>query len=294
MLAKIKKLVWLLKKINQNPITKKNKILTLNKMIITFLTLLFRQNMKVNWINNIKFYINGFRDFSAIFNYFFILFDYEEMKFISNLNSNNIIFLDIGANVGVYSMLASKLNFKKIFAFEANSMVFRNLYKNVRLNDFKVILENKAVGSKLTKVNISQNLNDQNFVTNTKKIDIETEEVECITIDSLNFFDENLFIKIDVEGYEYEVLKGLANTFLNNKNIIILIELNKNHSNIKNIINFLKKNNFINFGYNAMKNQIYLKNPPNLFNEFFTNNFEFTKTLISNKNGKLNYKGIKI
>lgn len=294
MLQKIKKLIWLLSVINLNPITKKNKILTLSKIIITFLILLLRRKMKVNWINNIKFYINGIRDFSSIFNYFFILFDYEEMKFISKLNSNNIIFIDIGANVGIYSMLASALNFKKIFAFEPNTFVFGNLYKNIKLNSLRVTLENKAVGSKLTKVNISKNLNDQNFVTNTKKLNIETEEVECVTIDSLNFFDENLFIKIDVEGYEYEVLKGLTNTFFKNKNIIILIELNKNHSNTKNIFNFLKNNNFVNFGYKVMENQIYLKKYPNLFNEFFTNNFEDTKKMISNKNSRLNYKGIKI
>jgi len=293
MFQKIKKLIWLLSLINQNPITKKNKILTISKIIITFLILTLRRKMKVNWINNIKFYINGSRDFSSIFNYFFILFDYEEMKFISKLNSNNIIFLDIGANVGIYSMLASVLNFKKIFAFEPNTFVFGNLCKNIKLNYLRVTLENKAVGSKLTKVNISKNLNDQNFVTNTKKLDIEIQEVECITIDSLNFFDENLFIKIDVEGYEYEVLKGLTNTFFKNKNIIILIELNKNHSNTKNIINFLKNNNFVNFGYKVMENQIYLKKYPNLFNEFFTNNFEDTKKMISN-NSRLNYKGIKI
>ena len=63
-----------------------------------------------------------------------------------------------------------------------------------------------------------------------------------------------IYIKIDVEGYEYNVLKGMSNFLNNNTHLYLKIEINRNFNNvtkINSIINFIEK---LNFKFFIMKN----------------------------------------
>ena len=139
-------------------------------------------------------------------------------KFIAHCNQSNLKFdtiLDVGAWVGTWSM-AMEPYAKKVIAFEPDSVHFECLQRNCVLNcDARM----EAVGSEIKKISLTED----NF-TQAKRIDKQG-DINMITLDSLQIKDVDM-IKIDVEGYEMEVLKGAEKTLNSVK--YLMIELNNN------------------------------------------------------------------
>ena len=123
--------------------------------------------------------------------------------------------LDIGAWVGTWSMAMNKFC-GRVIAFEPDSLHYECLVKNVS-DDIET--HQLAVGSEQKLISLSED----NF-TQSKRI-IGEGSIPMITIDSMKLDDVDL-IKIDVEGYEMEVLKGAVNTLEGVS--YLMIELNNN------------------------------------------------------------------
>lgn len=123
--------------------------------------------------------------------------------------------LDIGAWVGTWSMAMNKFC-GRVVAFEPDSLHYECLVKNVS-DDIET--HQLAVGSEEKLISLSED----NF-TQSKRI-IGEGSIPMITIDSMKLDDVDL-IKIDVEGYEMEVLKGAVNTLESVS--YLMIELNNN------------------------------------------------------------------
>ena len=85
---------------------------------------------------------------------------------------------------------------------------------------------------------------------NNKKFD--TFDVKKITLDSFNFDQKIGFIKIDVEGHEFSVLKG-SEKILNKYKPVLLIEIDKQHSSkVKETFNYLKELHYESFYFNGI------------------------------------------
>jgi FkbM family methyltransferase len=127
------------------------------------------------------------------------------------------ICIDIGANVGLWSCDLVK-SFQQVIAFEPVAE-FRECYKqNVLSTNY--ILEAVALGR--TESFIEMNIVQGN--TGHSHIDPSSLGVGTIplkTLDSYNYEDIDM-IKIDVEGFEEEILAGAMNTILKNKPIIVV------------------------------------------------------------------------
>ena len=183
-------------------------------------------------------------------------YEEEQIQFLFNniKNYKKAIFIDIGANKGIYSLLlAKKFRTLKIYSFEPVTKTFNYFVNNIYLNNLKENIKtfnfgiSNASGKKkmiaLKRKNYIQS-GGYSFKINKKKIQ-EDNIIEYyktkIGDQIIKFKKKNLFIKIDVEGYEEKVLKGLNKLISSNK-IFIQIEIfNKNF----NLINeFLKKKNF--------------------------------------------------
>lgn len=119
--------------------------------------------------------------------------------------------LDIGAHRGIWSREMVK-DFDEVTAIEPT-----DLYKQIDQSYINVI--NAACGAKVGKCRMQAGKKNtgQTFVT-------EGDEVDVITVDSLNVIPN--FIKIDVEGMEYDVLKGGRKTILKHKPLIMIEENN--------------------------------------------------------------------
>ena len=139
-------------------------------------------------------------------------------EFLKHSQDNNIKFstvIDVGAWCGTWAMAVGSLA-KNIVAFEPDELHFNCLQKNKLSN---MICYNVALGNNNQQVGLS---NDT--FTQAKHI-TDTGTIQMQTLDSYNFKDVDL-VKIDVEGYEMEVLKGAANTLQQSK--YLMIELNNN------------------------------------------------------------------
>lgn len=137
-----------------------------------------------------------------------------------NIHLGNTV-LDIGANIGYYTLIMSKLvgSTGKVYAFEPEPKNFEILKKNIELNKLdNVILEQKALSNidgvtylELSKDSGQHRLSDHGV------------KVESISLDSYFGEGEIDFIKMDAEGSEYKILKGMKNV-LKNKNLKIVTE----------------------------------------------------------------------
>src|SRR5829696_1770168 len=149
------------------------------------------------------------------------------------------IVVDIGAHIGLYTIISSKrVGTKgKVVAIEAHPGNFEMLNSNIKLNQLtNVIPLNYAVHSKETKVKLYLPSGESGFtkyntiMPNWINAQEKFVEVNANTLDYLLQFNEIRqeevnWIKIDVEGAEFEVLKGATNVLSKSKDIAILIEL---------------------------------------------------------------------
>jgi FkbM family methyltransferase len=149
------------------------------------------------------------------------------------------IVVDIGAHIGLYTIISSKRVGAngKVVAIEAHPGNFEMLNSNIKLNQLNnVIPLNYAVYSKETKVKLYLPSGESGFTKyntimpnwiNTREKFVE---VNANTLDYLLQLNEIRqeevnWIKIDVEGAEFEVLKGATNVLSKSKDIAILMEL---------------------------------------------------------------------
>lgn len=143
----------------------------------------------------------------------------EETEMILSLAKGTC--LDIGANIGVISqaLLANGFN---VHAFEPQPEVFKLLSENtIGVTSYNVAVGSEAGVARMPKVYYSAKGNFGGLSLNTESM-YGSYEVPIVTIDSYGFEDVG-FIKIDVEGYEHEVLIGATET-INRCRPILYIE----------------------------------------------------------------------
>jgi FkbM family methyltransferase len=167
------------------------------------------------------------------------------------------IVVDVGAHMGRYTIISSKRvgTNGKVIALEAHPGNFEMLNRNIKLNQLtNVISLNYAAYSKETKIKLYVPGEESGYtvyntiMSNRAGNEDKFVEVNANTLDyllQLNQIreEEVNWIKIDVEGAEFEVLKGATNVLSKSKDIALLIEVHGS-DNYKPILNFLNLNNF--------------------------------------------------
>jgi FkbM family methyltransferase len=156
------------------------------------------------------------------------LHEFGDMAFLLHFLREGDFFLDVGANVGSYSLLSSGVCKARTIAFEPIPSTFNILASNVTLNKLGNLVTtiNSAVGAaKGTLIFISDSDTTNHVLEDGAKAE-NTVKVPVITIDESLDGHEPSLIKIDVEGYETEALKGMAKTLDTPSLKAIIIELN--------------------------------------------------------------------
>ena len=151
---------------------------------------------------------------------------------IWEIKVGNIV-VDVGANIGLHALNMARIvgNTGQVFAFEPEPSNFKILEKNVKINNYQnIILEQKAIGDKHGKTTLYQSGHPgrHRVFPQTKdaigKVQVDYTSLDKYFLDS-NLVDKINFIKIDVEGLEFGVLKGMENILNNSNKIKILFEL---------------------------------------------------------------------
>ena len=122
-------------------------------------------------------------------------------------------FIDVGANIGTYSLLAGKLCNAKVIAFEPIGESYKRLKNNIKINNLESKIDARKIclGEKPGQLIMSSSRNTQNSVIDKDIESIPHETVEASTLDKEVYSDNPTFIKIDVEGFESSVIKGGKN-----------------------------------------------------------------------------------
>jgi FkbM family methyltransferase len=175
--------------------------------------------------------------------------------YLKSLQSD-FIFLDIGANQGLYSLLAANnKHCTSVIAFEPVAETFELLQKNIEINSLgaKINPIRAAISSKKGKSKIF--LHTDHSGHSTLEADIAAsglppEEVEVVDIkgvDELIRKPIDIFVKIDVEGHEDVVMEELFKSKYINAIQAIFYEMNERWNNPHSIKSSLKKRGFKSF-----------------------------------------------
>jgi FkbM family methyltransferase len=153
-------------------------------------------------------------------------------------NRPNQIWLDIGANIGAYSYYLSKFisNYEgKCIGFEPRKDLWLRLVKNVAASNFHA--ENYACSSENGYANIYlPTSHGLSLLVKMPEFDgLKYEKIQTVTLDSYaesNEINDIAFIKIDVEGHEFEVLNG-ARLTIKTHVPIVLFETENRHLHVQ-------------------------------------------------------------
>ena len=172
----------------------------------------------------------------------------ETIKWLSSFSQDDI-FWDVGANIGLYSVFAAVIAGCKVLAFEPENQNYAQLNKNIHFNKVNELVTGYCIGisdePSLTKINLSSIAAGHSG----HSIDINTRAVfsqGCVvsSIDAL--VDMGLpcptKLKIDIDGLEPLVLKGCEKNIRNIHSV--LIEIDQNNKSHFNMIKDLKKYGF--------------------------------------------------
>ncbi len=160
----------------------------------------------------------------------------ESMRLWINLCEVSEVILDIGANTGIYSLVAKAVNPQaKVYAFEPVGRVFRKLQENIALNSFDILPFEKAVsnadGSAVIYDTDSEHTLSVTVNKNLSAADVHVIETAIETVSLDRFVEEfNLskidLIKIDVETHEPEVLEGFRKYLSIYRPTLLIVILN--------------------------------------------------------------------
>lgn len=171
-------------------------------------------------------------------------------------------FIDIGANIGYYSLLASKVIGKigRVYSFEHSFREYKRLLKNIEINNCSNIIPlNIALSDTSSEIEFSvakghTGLNS--MIIADKSVVKSTQIIRTMRLDAILNSENKKFqlVKIDVEGAELLILKGMANMLKEHLIEKLVIEITPRFFKVFNyekedIYNYLSR-----FGYTSTFN----------------------------------------
>lgn len=154
--------------------------------------------------------------------------DYTEMMLLLHVSRPDDLILDIGANVGTYTVLAAYCARTSVIAVEPAPATVKRLEANLRLNGVahRVRVVPSCVSEAPGQLQFSAAQDTINHVATEREPDAGKISVASTIIDELCVDRIPLLMKIDVEGYELPALRGAAKTINDPTLKLIIIEVN--------------------------------------------------------------------
>lgn len=152
------------------------------------------------------------------------LHEFEEMGFLLHFLRPGDVFLDIGANVGSYAVLAAGACGARTIAFEPDPETARRLERNVAINGLGRIVEIRrvALGDGEGEIRFTLGRDTMNRVASAQ--DQTTQCVRMSTLDAQIGEARPIMMKIDVEGFEERALVGAVHTLQRDSLRAVVIE----------------------------------------------------------------------
>jgi FkbM family methyltransferase len=182
-------------------------------------------------------------------------FELSDRHFISSYLKPGMRVVDAGANIGLYTVMASILTGPSghVYAFEPGKKTFSRLHRNLLLNNCQNVIANNVAlankcGEMILRVDPNHPTSDAHcFVDSlhdTPQIDPTDEVVKCQKLDNHNLGHID-FIKIDVEGGELALLEGAEQTLLDSPDVTLLLECTKHRKQVQGFMERLGFHSFL-------------------------------------------------
>lgn len=202
------------------------------------------RSYKLRWLPFQEYLISsgfGFKIFldirKDVDRYFYMEeFEYQTLSFFEKVISKGSVVIDVGANIGIYSMIAARKtgDTGHVYAFEPSDWAYSRLNKNIAKNKLgNIIVAKVGVSEKSGELSFYMCEDDAyNSIGSSPMEDIkEVRKIQVISLDEFCMdkkIDNVDVIKIDTEGADYLVLKGAESILKNSDQApIIFCEYNK-------------------------------------------------------------------
>ena len=262
-----------LKFIVNHPLNKKRKVRSvLNFFLWQVSSRYQREPVEKKFVDDTKFWVRkGMTGITG--NLYVGLHDFEDMSFVLHFLRPEDTFVDIGSNVGSYSLLASGVVKAQTIAFEPDPQNFKYLSKNIALNKIQHLASahNIGLGNKKSELLFSSNFDAMNHIIERdeqKEQHVKANLVKVERLDAVLTQQSPTLMKIDVEGYEVPVIEGA-------KSIL-------EQPGLKALIIELKGNGMNRYGYDENEAKQYLMRIG--FKPYYYDPFQRSLTLLNDKN----------
>lgn len=289
-------IINILKTILSHPLNKKNKIATIFRFLKWQIgSRLVVGDVAYKWIANTRIMARP-GETGVTGNIYCGLHEFPDMSFLLHVLTENDLFVDIGANVGSYTVLSAGVIGAQSYCFEPVPQTYERLVSNIKLNNLesKVTPFNLALGESKGEILFSSDLNCMNHVIT----DVDTLNTITVSVSTLDqeLKDIPFLIKIDVEGYEMAALEGAKN-ILGNKNLCaVIMELNGSGTRYgydeSDILKLMSSYGFKTYSYEPFKRKLINLKGKNLMsgNTIFIKNVDCILNRI-NRAPKINVSG---
>jgi FkbM family methyltransferase len=214
------------------------------------------------------------------------LHEFEDMAFLLHLLRADDLFVDIGANIGSYTILSSAEIGAGTISIEPIPETYNYLLQNIAINNVsqKVKALNIGLGSEKNILKFTNEFDTGNHVASADTLNYVSVNVD--TLDSILGEKRPVLLKIDVEGFEAEVIKGAVNTLQNASLKAIIIELNGSGNrygyNDHDIHLKLLESGFKAMAYLPFERRLIETPPNNEHNTLYIRDLDFVQQRIKN------------
>jgi len=204
----------------------------------------------------------------------YVSFEETEICFLKKFIKKGDCFFDIGANIGLFSLHASKIigDHGKIIAFEPTPITFNRLKSNIEINRFlNIKTENIGLSDTcgMIKFHTSNDGYDawNSFATLTDIGECSEIDVTTDTLDNYiqtNNIEKIDLIKLDVEGWELNVLKGAKELLSRSDSPVLLVEFTETNAFAAGyycgeLFDFVKSFGYEWYSYNVESNKLIIQ-----------------------------------
>lgn len=168
-----------------------------------------RTEIEFEWIEGARLIVSRGMT-GATGNIYCGLHEFVEMSFLIHLLRPDDLFLDVGANIGSYTILAAKICRARAIAFEPDPDAARALRRNIAINHLNALacVREVAVGEADGQISFTVGLDTMNRVA--RPDDEATQVVSIRRLDDIPEVAAPTLIKLDVEGFEEQVIFGAS------------------------------------------------------------------------------------
>jgi FkbM family methyltransferase len=228
MISKLLRFYRMLRFITEHPLNRKRKVASMLRLVSWQLgSRIASGPVTINFVNDAQLLVRPGMT-GATGNIYTGLHEFEDMAFVLHVLRTSDLFVDVGANVGSYTILASAALGVKTIAFEPIPTTYGHLVDNIDLNGIHdlVTAHNIGVGAERGELIFTSSLDTVNHVLGAAESDIASTKIAVNTLDEMLGESRPTVIKIDVEGFETRVIDGAGKALSRDTLLAVVMELN--------------------------------------------------------------------